>query len=103
MPQITPHTTAVVGKFVSLRCQSQSNSIPAYHSLSIFYSWWINNTAILQSDTRYNVTNDEILINMLEYRDKYNRYSCTAAEEKGLKSDPAVHMLDLICMCFPSH
>jgi len=43
------------------------------------------------------VTNDELLISVLEYNDKYNRYSCTATEEKGLTSDYAVHILNLIC------
>jgi len=97
IPTITLQTAPVVGKSVTLLCQSQSNSLPVNYQLRLSYIWQINGTVIAQSDSRYRVTNNELSIVRVEIGDKYNQYMCTATEEKGLTSEPTVHVLDLIC------
>jgi len=78
-------STPVVGRPVTLRCKSQSNSVPVNHSLAMCYSWKINNTAI-EPSSKYIINNSMLTIPPVQITDTYNLFMCIANEEEGLSS-----------------
>ncbi|XP_060602041.1 carcinoembryonic antigen-related cell adhesion molecule 5-like [Ruditapes philippinarum] len=81
-PTVTVNKTPSVGESVTLTCSSTSTTIPSNHSLSLTYSWRVDNTDN-PGGAKYTYTpsKDKLTVNNIEKEDANKQFTCTATED----------------------
>ncbi|XP_060604516.1 carcinoembryonic antigen-related cell adhesion molecule 5-like [Ruditapes philippinarum] len=80
-PTVTVNKTPSVGESVTLTCSSTSTTTPSNHSLSLTYSWRVNNT-YNPDGMKYSYTpnKDKLTVNNILKEDANKQFTCTATE-----------------------
>ncbi|XP_060582487.1 carcinoembryonic antigen-related cell adhesion molecule 6-like [Ruditapes philippinarum] len=81
-PTVTVNKTPSVGESAILTCSSTSTTTPSYHSLSLKYSWRVNNIENPTS-TKYSYTpsKDKLTVSNILKEDANKQFTCTASED----------------------
>ncbi|XP_060553988.1 carcinoembryonic antigen-related cell adhesion molecule 5-like [Ruditapes philippinarum] len=80
-PTVTVNKTPSVGESVTLTCSSTSTTTPSNHSLSLTYSWRVDNTGN-PGGTKYTYTSrkDKLTVSKIVKEDANKQFTCTATE-----------------------
>ncbi|XP_060599665.1 carcinoembryonic antigen-related cell adhesion molecule 5-like, partial [Ruditapes philippinarum] len=81
-PTVTVNKTPSVGESVTLTCSSTSTTTPSNHSLSLTYSWRVDNTDN-PGGAKYTYTpsKDKLTVNNIVKEDANKQFTCTAKED----------------------